>query len=100
MSRMLIECYRSIQESSEKMLVAARCEQWEQVSHQEGVCAVLIAELRDRARSEELQPADRSEKQRIMRSILMNDAKIRAFAEPWVELLGSSQNYEDRRVLH
>jgi flagellar protein FliT len=100
MSRMLIECYRSIQESSEKMLVAAQSEQWEQVAHQEGVCAVLIAELRERARSEELQPGEQSEKQRIMRSILVNDAKVRAFAEPWVELLGRSQICEDRRVLH
>lgn len=100
MSRMLIECYRSIQESSEKMLQAAQYEQWDQVAHQEGVCAVLIAELRERSRSEELLPDYQREKHCIMRNILMNDAKIRALTEPWVELLGTTPSFSGHRVLH
>lgn len=100
MSRMLMEYYKSIEESSSKMLAAAQAENWDQVVQYEGVCAVLIAQLRERARSEDLQPDERREKGLIMRSILINDAKIRALAEPWMEQLDASASIAEHRVLH
>ena len=81
---MLIDYYKAIEDSSLKMLNAAKEEDWEQVVRFEGACAVLIEQLRAKARSEELLPAQRNEKTRIMQRILQNDAQIRYFAEPWL----------------
>jgi flagellar protein FliT len=84
MSQMLIDYYKAIEDSSLKMLNAAREENWEQVVRFEGACAVLIEQLRARAHSEDLLPEQRSEKTRIMQRILQNDAQIRYLAEPWL----------------
>lgn len=87
MSQQLLDYYKSIEESSRKMLDAAKSQDWDQVVHCEGVCAVLIEQLRVRSRSEELLPELRSEKAKIMQRILINDAQIRYLAEPWLEHL-------------
>jgi flagellar protein FliT len=84
MSQQLIEYYRAIEDSSLKMLAAAKVEDWDEVVGFEGTCAVLIEQLREKARSEELSPELRSEKTRIMQRILNNDAQIRYLAEPWL----------------
>ena len=84
MSQMLIDYYKAIEDSSSKMLNAAKAEDWDQVVRFEGACAVLIEQLRARAHSEELLPAQRTEKTRIMQRILNNDAQIRYLAEPWL----------------
>jgi flagellar protein FliT len=81
---MLIDYYKAIEDSSLKMLNAAKAEDWDEVVRFEGACAVLIEQLRARARSEELLPAQRSEKTCIMQRILQNDAQIRYLAEPWL----------------
>lgn len=85
MSQMLIDYYKAIEDSSAKMLAAAKSENWDQVVQFEGACAVLIEQLRAKARSEELLPEQRSEKSRIMQRILQNDAQIRYLAEPWLD---------------
>ena len=77
MSRPLIDYYAAIEDSSAKMLDAAKSEDWEQVVRFEGACAVLIEQLRERAQSEDLQPEQRAEKSKIMQRILNNDAQIR-----------------------
>lgn len=87
MSQQLLDYYRSIEESSLKMLNAAKSQDWDQVVWCEGVCAVLIEQLRVRSRSEELLPEFRSEKSKIMQRILFNDAQIRYLAEPWLDHL-------------
>ena len=84
MARMLIDYYKAIEQSSEGMLDAARAEDWDDVVRFEGACAVLIEQLRDRARSEELSLAQLAEKARIMQRILHNDAQIRDLTEPWI----------------
>ena len=84
MSDMLIDYYKAIEDSSRRMLDAAKAEDWEQVVRFEGACAVLIEQLRHRAHSEVLLPAQRIEKTRIMQRILHNDAQIRYLAEPWL----------------
>jgi len=83
-SQMLIDYYKAIEDSSLKMLDAARAEDWDQVVRFEGACAVLIEQLRAQAHSEELLPNQRSEKARIMQRILVNDAEVRHLAEPWL----------------
>ena len=87
---LLIDFYKAIEESSAKMLAAAKAEDWDGVMRFEGACAVLIEQLRQRARSEELDAESRAEKTRIMQRILDNDAQIRYLAEPWLA------NFEQR----
>jgi flagellar protein FliT len=84
MAQMLIDYYKAIEDSSQRMLEAARAKDLETVMRYEGVCAVLIEQLRYRSREEELRPEERSEKARIMQRILRNDAQIRCLAEPWL----------------
>ena len=84
MQQMLIDYYRAIEDSSRKMLEAAKAEDWDEVVRYEGVCAVLIEQLRFKSRAEDLLPEQRSEKTRIMQRILSNDAQIRYLAEPWM----------------
>ena len=85
MSQMLINYYKAIEDSSLKMLDAAKAEDWEQVVRFEGACAVLIEQLRTQAHTAELLPNQRTEKTRIMQRILQNDAQIRYLAEPWLD---------------
>ncbi|MEN9437473.1 MAG: hypothetical protein RIR09_2128 [Pseudomonadota bacterium] len=84
MPLMLIDYYKAIEDSSRKMLDAAKAEDWDGVMRFEGTCAVLIEQLRARARSEELDAQSRAEKSKIMLRILNNDAQIRYLAEPWL----------------
>lgn len=99
MSQHLIDYYKAIEDSSAKMLDAAKMEDWEQVVHFEGACAVLIEQLRDRASQEQLMPEQRSEKTRIMQRILQNDAQIRYLAEPWLMHCEQSMDGQ-RQYLH
>ena len=80
----LIEYYRAIEDSSERMLNAARSEDWDEVVRLEGACAVLIEQLRFCSRTSDLSGAERGEKVKIMQRILANDAQIRYLAEPWL----------------
>jgi len=99
MSQQLIDYYKAIEDSSAKMLEAALAEDWDGVVRFEAACAVLIEQLRQRARLEELDDVSRIEKSRIMRRILSNDAQIRDLAEPW--LAHCEQKFEDQqRFLH
>jgi flagellar protein FliT len=67
------------------MLEAAKAEEWDDVVRCEGACAILIEQLRLRAKSETLDQAARDEKNRIMLNILRNDALIRNLVEPVLE---------------
>ena len=84
MEHSLLDYYKAIEKASQKMLAAAQSENWDQVMHLEGTCAVLIAQLRAKAHSSSLAPNERKEKSRIMQSILRTDAEIRNLAEPWL----------------
>jgi flagellar protein FliT len=84
MSDMLINYYKAIEDSSLKMLEAARASDWDGVVRYEGACAVLIEELRFKAQDGDLPPELRKEKTQIMQRILRNDAQIRVLAEPWL----------------
>ena len=66
MSQMLIDYYKAIEDSSSKMLEAAKVKDLDGVMRYEGVCAVLIEQLRYKCRVEELAPEHQHEKTRIM----------------------------------
>jgi len=80
----LLDYYKAIEDASRQMLEAARREDWDDVVRCEGACAVLIEQLRFKARTADLPRPDRLEKTKIMHRILRNDAEIRALAEPWM----------------
>ena len=85
MGNSLLSYYEAIEKASAEMLEAARRGNWDEVLKLEGACAVLIAQLKNAAQSNELQKAEAKEKSRIMQRILLNDAEIRHLAEPWLE---------------
>ena len=82
--QMLMDYYKAIEDSSRKMLEAAKSQNWDEVVRFEGACAVLIEQLRYQATVEELSNELRQEKARIMTRILINDAEVRSLAEPWI----------------
>ena len=84
MEHTLLDYYKAIENASRKMLDAARTENWDEVVHMEGTCALLIAQLRSKARTNKLDTEERKEKTRIMQRILRTDAEIRNLAEPWL----------------
>lgn len=99
MTPTLIDYYKAIEDGSLRMLAAAENEDWDQVVRLEGVCAVLIEQLRVRASAEPLLPQEREEKSRIMQRILLNDAQIRCLAEPWLTYIDKSLTNKNT-VLH
>ncbi len=105
MSQQLIDYYKSIEDGSRRMLEAARAKDLDAVMRYEGVCAVLIEQLRQRAREEELRPDERREKAQIMQRILRNDAEIRQLTEPWLgqledEIMNGLFDKASPKVLH
>ncbi|MGS5088824.1 flagellar protein FliT [Hydrogenophaga sp. A37] len=97
MEHSLLDYYKAIENASQRMLEAAQTENWDQIVHLEGTCAVLIAQLRHKSRSLTLGPDERKEKTRIMQRILRADAEIRVLAEPW---LSDLEQLMDAKQVH
>jgi flagellar protein FliT len=97
MEHSLLDYYKAIENASQRMLEAAQTENWDQIVHLEGTCAVLIAQLRHKSRSLSLAPDERKEKTRIMQRILRADAEIRVLAEPW---LSDLEQLMDAKQVH
>ncbi len=85
----LIDYYKAIESTSQQMLDAALEEDWDAVVRLEGACALLIEQLRERSVEMELSAQERTEKHRIMMTILRHDAQIRELVEPWIDDLGA-----------
>lgn len=85
MNNQLLGYYEALEKASSDMLCAAREANWEQVVKLEGACVLLIAQLKHAATEQTLAADEGKVKSRIMRRILVNDAEIRALAEPWLE---------------
>lgn len=98
MPESLFDYYQAIESASSNMLAAAHVEDWDQVVRFEGACAVLIEQLRFKAKQEELAPEQRKAKAQIMQRILRNDAEIRLLAEPWLNELGEMMNPQSYRL--
>jgi flagellar protein FliT len=99
MTQMLMDYYKAIEDSSERMLQAARINDLDSLVRYQGVCTVLIEQLRYQARQQPLRPEERNEKARIMQRILRNDAEIRQLTEPWLTELDAMMD-DGPRVLH
>jgi len=88
MNAQLISYYEAIEKASVDMLSAARSGDWDEVCKLEGACALLIAQLKHAADSQQLAADEMPLKTRLMQRILLNDAEIRQLAEPWLDELG------------
>ncbi|MBA4215109.1 MAG: flagellar protein FliT [Polaromonas sp.] len=100
MEHSLLDYYKAIERTSSQMLEAAKEENWDQVVRLEGACAVLIAQLRYKAKTDELAPEERKEKTRIMQRILRTDAEIRNLAEPWLNDLSQLIDRNQPQPMH
>jgi flagellar protein FliT len=100
MPETLYDYYQAIETASRQMLEAAQTENWDQVVRYEGACAVLIEQLRHKARSTELSVEERKDKARIMQRILRNDAEVRLLAEPWLSELDQLLSPQTAQRLH
>lgn len=99
MPQSLIDYYKAIEVSSVKMLAAAKTSDWDAMVRYEGVCAVLIEQLKYQGCNEVLDASAKAEKSRIMLRILGNDAQIRYLTESWLDHL-DAQVPQDRGLLH
>jgi flagellar protein FliT len=99
MNPQLLSYYEAIERASADMLNAARAGNWDEVVKLEGACVLLISQLKNAARQEELKPEEARAKSRIMQRILVNDAEIRHLAEPWLHELDETLAGR-RRTLH
>ncbi len=75
--------YRIVERQCERMLEAARDDDWNDVGVIAGELQALIAAIRVEASATELAARERSEKFRILRNIVRLDAQIRHLANPW-----------------
>jgi flagellar protein FliT len=99
MNAQLLTYYEAIERASAEMLNAARAGNWDEVVKLEGACVLLISQLKNAARQNELRPEEARAKSRIMQRILVNDAEIRHLAEPWLHELDGILGRR-RRTLH
>jgi flagellar protein FliT len=85
MNNSLLSYYEAIEKASADMLEAARAGDWNHVIKLEGACVLLISQLKNAARSNNLSGEESQLKSRILQRVLVNDAEIRHLAEPWLE---------------
>ena len=74
--------YAALECASQEMLAAARAGDWDTVCRLEGGCGVVVSRPREIARDTPLSREEQSERTRILRAILANDAEIRRICEP------------------
>lgn len=85
MSPSLLTHYEAIEKASAEMLTAAQAGNWDEVIRIEGVCVLLIRQLKNAIRVQTLSPEEATTKAIIMRRILQNDAEIWNLAEPHLQ---------------
>jgi flagellar protein FliT len=99
MNSSLLSFYEAIERASADMLEAARAGNWDHVIKLEGACVLLISQLKNAARSNQLNNEESQLKSRIMKRVLVNDAEIRHLAEPWLEDIDDMMHGR-RKTLH
>ena len=85
--RKIVDRYRRMADASQRMLSAARQDDWDQVCAVEKECAVLIDELTTIGDLAPSDPTLRQQKLDLMRSVLSDDAEIRLLSQPWLKKL-------------
>lgn len=86
-SMRLLQRYETLAQISRRMLDASRDDDWTQVARLERRCVQLIDELKAALKLASLSAAEQRQRIAYLRSILADDAEIRARAEPWLTQL-------------
>ena len=86
----LMDYYHEIENTSSRMLEAARSGDWDQVSELEAVCEGLISLIQRFGPEHPMDAAQRAEKSRVMQQILRMDAEIRNLLDPLVHDFAAS----------
>lgn len=86
-SMRLLQRYETLAQISRRMLDAAREDDWAQVGRLELRCAQLIEELKAALKLASLSAVEQRQRIAYLRTILADDAEIRARAEPWLTQL-------------
>lgn len=85
--RQIVDRYRRMAEASQRMLAAARVDDWDAVCAVEKECAQLISELTDIGDLAPSDPTLRQQKLDLMKRVLDDDAQIRLLSQPWLKKL-------------
>ena len=80
----LIQQYEKIALASRSMLEAAHLGNWDQVEQIAARCRVMIEKLKLSSTRNSLGDKEKRRRIALLRSILNDDAQIRARAEPWL----------------
>ena len=83
----IIDHYESMAVSMEKMLAAARRNDWDGVIAEEQICGQIIQKLKGMGDLAPRDPQLRKRKAEIIRKVLSDDAEIRNLADPWMRRL-------------
>ncbi len=94
----VIECYEELSQTSREMLEAARRAEWQAVMSGQKRCEKFIAELKELGDLRPTDPKRRERKVELIRTVLADDAQIRALAEPRLERI--SQMLAGSRSAH
>ena len=95
----LLQHYEAIEQVSCRMLEAARAGDWQRVTELEDTCRLLISRLKQAA-TRPLSAEERKVKAGIMRRLLINDAQLRALAEPELDRLSRLVFGQPATTLH
>ena len=89
MEQQIVDRYVRMAHASNRMLLAAREEDWDQVCEVEKECSAIIAELSTMGDLSPTDPELRRRKLGLMKRVLADDAEIRLLSQPWLRKLES-----------
>lgn len=78
--------YRALERHCARILQAARAGDWERVDRLRRRSLQMVGKLREQPPAP-LEPAERSEKFRLLRSIAQIDAQVRHLTQPWTRTI-------------
>ena len=92
--------YESVAELTNQMLLAARNQDWDQLTELEISCADYNEQIRDYVELEPLTGQAQSRKLKSIKLILANDREIRDLMAPWMMKLNSMLNHKGNHAPH
>lgn len=98
----VIALYEAVSSTTEQMLAAARCGDWDRLAMLESLCAAHAATLRENEAAVALSGSGRAKKVEIIKKVLSDDRKIRDLTTPWMAQLSALINNTgtERRLAH
>jgi flagellar protein FliT len=85
----LISIYENVAEITDRMVNAARMEDWDLLTELEVVCSTRVQDIKTNESTEALPAEIRSRKIQIIKKILADDKEIRNLTEPWMAQLSN-----------